>query len=388
MADSDEDSGTLESTPLRLVKGNIDSSHSLELKETLQNSINSGAVDVEKLKQELKMVEVDLQAKREAQEEIEAREAEDAADNGKKEVAFSDDEEYNELSNSTFPTRRSGLKKMQVKQVNTSSLTLDFLHSRKAPSVLVPIGDIFVAVEDLSTANSQVKGELQLMNSHLNSLSNIINALVKHTNKNMSVSLVEAAQGVEMAEWRRALGQFLETKKWSYTMLTLLFMDISMVFLHLIADSTPSLHAVEPVIETITFSVICFFCFELFMLLVSFGPIFFQDKGYVLDLIVVPMSLVLEKISTVGRFLIILRLWRVLRVMHRVTRAQQVYTYKSIRKMEREIMDVIKHYEFIHTALMRKSKTVHELVDQSKLLLRQREIVQQQLAFEEGCVIS
>lgn len=106
----------------------------------------------------------------------------------------------------------------------------------------------------------------------------------------------------------------------------------------------------EHVLQVFSIVILSCFCLEIALVLIAMGLLYFKSLGYIVDLIIVPVSLALElryKVRVgcgfccasefaiftptyslsvcqgIGGFLVIVRMWRMMRIMKKVTNARQ-----------------------------------------------------------------
>jgi len=138
----------------------------------------------------------------------------------------------------------------------------------------------------------------------------------------------------KVAKWRHDLGEFLEGRKCQSLLANLLRIDIICIIVELLisADIIHASHYTGHALHLFSFSILCFFALDVSLLIVSFGISFFKQPIYILDFFVIFLSIILEmKVShDEAELLIILLLWRVIRILH------GVYTYREIKHKEKE----------------------------------------------------
>ncbi|CAM9558949.1 unnamed protein product [Chrysoparadoxa australica] len=182
-------------------------------------------------------------------------------------------------------------------------------------------------------------------------------------------------------KWRRSLGHFLHDGRTEIAIGCLLALDAALVFaelllldLHLTTAATEcdmeaharrrlsqeghesDWHQVEHALHLTSLSIICVFCLELLLQLIAFRAHFFVSLkaksgklkvrwSNIVDLVVIPLSLILELLlPTVGGFLIILRAWRLMRISHAVFVVQAKSEHSKIQtKLEQQRMELVAH---------------------------------------------
>jgi len=102
---------------------------------------------------------------------------------------------------------------------------------------------------------------------------------------------------------------------------------------HVIVDTEAS-RKTEAALHILSLSILSFFVLETSLLVVAYGREFFRHPFYVLDLFVVFCSFILDVTiySDEVEFFLILRLWRVVRVLH------GVYSVVEIQHEEKEAL--------------------------------------------------
>jgi len=152
----------------------------------------------------------------------------------------------------------------------------------------------------------------------------------------------------QKVKWRHNLGEFLEGHKLQSFMAILLFMDVFCVVVELlistniIRNDTESAVRAEESLHICSLFILCLFALEICLLIVSFGLSFFKHPWYVLDFIVIFSSLFLDIFlhSDEAELLLILRLWRVVRILH------GLYTIREIDHKEKEnLRKKVEHLE-------------------------------------------
>ncbi|KAL1929864.1 hypothetical protein VTP01DRAFT_1018 [Rhizomucor pusillus] len=142
-------------------------------------------------------------------------------------------------------------------------------------------------------------------------------------------------QGKDRASWRVRLGEWIENEKVHWTILLLVLVDATCVLFQIIytflhecqSDRRPTLWIIELVeaAEITSMIITCLFMLELTIALVAFGPRYCLPptehwKLHILDVVVVLATFIFDiilhgKEREVAELLIILRLWRVIRVV-------------------------------------------------------------------------
>ncbi|MCO5612980.1 hypothetical protein L7F22_067253 [Adiantum nelumboides] len=177
----------------------------------------------------------------------------------------------------------------------------------------------------------------------------------------------------ERAPWRKKLGWALESTAAHSCILALLLLDLLATVvdvLHTLHNDSHDLSRCVAMVEAchcsssfdlsgsweflywIGISVLCILSLNLIGLLLAFGLNFFRHAGYVLDLVVVVTALCLEiflDTETAG-LLVILNLWRIIRVAHGVLEVTDEAWEKKIHQLEARIQAVeTAHHDDIST---------------------------------------
>ena len=182
-------------------------------------------------------------------------------------------------------------------------------------------------------------------------------------------------EGEGRAEWRKKVGEALESTTAHIIILSLLLIDLLATvidILHTIQTDSRDLSACLSLLDSCTcasFSsssssdttttttsdpwealsylgivILCILFLNILGLLVALGPrIFFSHPGYVLDFVVVVTALSLEVFldsdSSIG-LLVIFNLWRIVRVAHGIFEFTDEAWEKNVKKLEAQINSV------------------------------------------------
>lgn len=168
-------------------------------------------------------------------------------------------------------------------------------------------------------------------------------------NKNVLNSMLEKNEAAEIQQdaarqkreesmdhrmqWRKQLHKVLDGDTATYIVTGLLILDVLRFFVYLliledIFSDKPWNQAtldLKEIVDELSIVILSIFCIEIGLTLIALGPYrFFSNPGYVADLIVIPLSLILEvQFNAFGGFLVFVRMWRMMRIMKRVTNAKQ-----------------------------------------------------------------
>eukprot|EP01120_Amphizonella_sp_Union-15-10_P013083 TRINITY_DN6013_c0_g1_i1.p1 TRINITY_DN6013_c0_g1~~TRINITY_DN6013_c0_g1_i1.p1 ORF type:complete len:221 (-),score=27.64 TRINITY_DN6013_c0_g1_i1:75-737(-) len=162
---------------------------------------------------------------------------------------------------------------------------------------------------------------------------------------------------------RRNIAELIESHKVQIGLLVLLLFDVAIVIAELILESTHQCVAIpgefekyrieypahwmdylSEVFHILSIAILCVFALELLLLLFALGFAFFRKLLYVLDIIVVSVSLVIDILlsDALSSLIILFRLWRLLRIVHGI--------YASIEEVSQEKeLEREKHIEALRT---------------------------------------
>ncbi|KAH7288931.1 hypothetical protein KP509_31G050900 [Ceratopteris richardii] len=167
----------------------------------------------------------------------------------------------------------------------------------------------------------------------------------------------------QRARWRESLGSILESNAVHFVILVLLLIDLvatAVDILHTLHNDSHDLSVCIAAVESctciasfevsesweflfwISFSILCILALNIAGLLLSFGFDFFRHPGYILDAVVVVTALCFEiflDTETAG-LLVILNLWRIIRVAHGVFEVTDEAWEKQINELEGRIQAV------------------------------------------------
>ncbi|GAQ80331.1 hypothetical protein KFL_000510320 [Klebsormidium nitens] len=190
--------------------------------------------------------------------------------------------------------------------------------------------------------------------------------------------------------WRHKLGKALESDFAHLTILVLILVDVVatsvdiVLTLHTKANDVKECRLLleecsqptpwephstehEPLFFTST-GILGLLCLNLLLLLVAFGFNFFRHPGYVLDLAIIPTALFLEIFldSEVLALLVILNLWRLIRVAHGVFTVTDDAIEEEVEQLKRSV-----------EVLQRQSDKSKEDLETSKARIERLENLQQ-----------
>lgn len=186
------------------------------------------------------------------------------------------------------------------------------------------------------------------------------------------------------APWRKKLGEALESTASHSLILSLLLLDLLATVidvLHTLRNDSHDLSQCVAMVEacqcTSSFElsesweflywvgifVLSVLALNILGLLLAFGLSFFSHAGYVLDLLVVVTALCLEiflDTETAG-LLVILNLWRIIRVAHGVFEVTDEAWDKNIHKLEAQIKDVEAAHQSDLCTIRQLQLRIHDL---------------------------
>lgn len=191
---------------------------------------------------------------------------------------------------------------------------------------------------------------------------------------------------LDRASWRLALGHWLENQRVILSVVLFLTLDVLMyqqhhyfvpanvllccssVFLELLVldgvFGDPHSHKVEQLSEVlhyISLGILALFQLEVLLHLLAFGRHLFKHIGYIADFIIVPVSIALEVLfHGVGSVLVVLRLWRVVRLMHSVYAVHHEETEKRYRLMRTDLKHLQDEYHKLAVLCARLQHQLHE----------------------------
>ncbi|KAG6550726.1 hypothetical protein Mapa_007823 [Marchantia paleacea] len=196
----------------------------------------------------------------------------------------------------------------------------------------------------------------------LASINQHFNASRKSTLHPVSNLQTRGVQGARI-QWRVRLGNVLESTHFHIFVVLLLTVDLVVT----VVDIVKTIHSKDADFRTctkllhecqchgrlqhashwhfllwISVSILSFLALNVLGLLVAFGMSFFRHIGYVLDAVVVGLSLGLEiglNSDTPG-LLVLLTLWRIVRVAHGIFEVADEHWEKDIKKLEAHIHEL------------------------------------------------
>ncbi|CAM6102862.1 unnamed protein product [Calypogeia fissa] len=200
----------------------------------------------------------------------------------------------------------------------------------------------------------------------------------KKASFNFSAGIIE---GDTRAQWRKDLAEFLESTPVHVFIVVLLLTDLFATAVDILktihikttdldtcvaylerGDCVDSFEGTKPweVVFWISIAILSVLALNVLLLLVAFGFRFWRNPGYVLDAFVVGTALLLEiflSTDTVG-LLVILTLWRIVRVAHGIFEVTDEAWEKEINSFKKRLADA----ESAHDELLReKDQRIAEL---------------------------
>lgn len=152
----------------------------------------------------------------------------------------------------------------------------------------------------------------------------------------------------KLEEFRKKLGQKIESTWVQYFFLVLLFIDIGILVTEIILETHFSdEHLAEEILRWISIAILLVFLVEQFLLMFSFGRSYFKHPMYVLDFVVVAASLIIEIVlkDILGSFLVLFRLWRVVRITHGIVVAIEEKNRDTKKKLVQHLFYVVTKIE-------------------------------------------
>lgn len=191
-------------------------------------------------------------------------------------------------------------------------------------------------------------------------------------------------EGDTRAQWRKDLAEALESTPAHVLIVSLLLVDLfatAIDILKTIHNKTIDLDSCTALLEDclcvdhfpktepweivfwISIVILTVLSVNIFLLLVAFGLYFFRHPGYILDAFVVGTALILEiflDTDTVG-LLVVLTLWRIVRVAHGIFEVTDEAWEKEIKKFENMLADAELKHDSDQELLREKDLRIAEL---------------------------
>jgi hypothetical protein len=151
-------------------------------------------------------------------------------------------------------------------------------------------------------------------------------------------------------KFRKKIGFIIESRNIQIFLIFLIFLDIGALIAEIVVEShfqeNQHIHDIEEFLRWSSISILIIFAIEQILLIFSFDLDYFKHPMYIIDLIIVLASLILELIFKdyfVG-FLALFRLWRVLRITHGIVIAledshkrNQIFLIHQLKQLKDQI---------------------------------------------------
>ncbi|KAK7295648.1 hypothetical protein RJT34_18559 [Clitoria ternatea] len=194
-------------------------------------------------------------------------------------------------------------------------------------------------------------------------LDSSIQSLIKSWNRRQRCLLLfttsSQVQDLNRAPWRTHLANFLESKWVRLFSVSLLIVDLIITTLELSCSLVSCEQSMNRVVglcfHWIGIGILSLLSAKSMALLVSLGSSFFMHVGYVIDGVVAIGALLLEAIleRKGGGFLVVVSLWRIIRVVESVFEL-------SDEAIEAQIASIVCQFEALKEENMRLLEVVHE----------------------------
>eukprot|EP00026_Physarum_polycephalum_P014806 Phypoly_transcript_15363.p1 GENE.Phypoly_transcript_15363~~Phypoly_transcript_15363.p1 ORF type:complete len:222 (+),score=25.00 Phypoly_transcript_15363:98-763(+) len=148
--------------------------------------------------------------------------------------------------------------------------------------------------------------------------------------------------------FRKSLGVFIESRKVQILVVSLTVLDLIIVAVDLFIEEhyrcredehkDAWVEITEEVLGYTSITILVLLGTEILLVLIAFGLKFFQHPFYVLDMVVIGLSLVFELVfkEAVGALLVIFRLWRLVRIAHGVAVGLEERTEQKMKVLEQQ----------------------------------------------------
>jgi len=176
------------------------------------------------------------------------------------------------------------------------------------------------------------------------------------------------------AKWRHRMAECLESKTATYILIGLLVIDTILVFIELlfldkVFGEGESVEKFDRIFHYISLTIVSIFGIEIIALLVALGRSFFGNWGYIFDLFIIPISIALEiAFHDVGSFIVILRMWRVIRLAHSSYSIKMEEAHRTHEQLERTVLQILNLFDDLQQSL-----TSDQPIDKQLLLQRHRQ---------------
>eukprot|EP00029_Vermamoeba_vermiformis_P011308 TRINITY_DN6180_c0_g1_i2.p1 TRINITY_DN6180_c0_g1~~TRINITY_DN6180_c0_g1_i2.p1 ORF type:complete len:314 (-),score=74.54 TRINITY_DN6180_c0_g1_i2:161-1042(-) len=213
------------------------------------------------------------------------------------------------------------------------------------------IGDAIVnTASETTTVNksaSVVRIEAPEIMAVLGRTSIVGRQLKKSTRKHSRARLRPAQPG--LAQFRYDLVEVMESKAFQSIVLALIILDMGLVITEIALDSTrycnaeghlefpnEHYHEVVEVFHYTSLAIVSLFLLELLLLMGGLGTLFWRRIIYVVDFVIVLSAFVVEIFleDIFATFIILFRLWRMVRVMHGIYISVEENRMRKIDKLK------------------------------------------------------
>eukprot|EP01138_Halocafeteria_seosinensis_P006528 gb/GECG01006673.1/.p1 GENE.gb/GECG01006673.1/~~gb/GECG01006673.1/.p1 ORF type:complete len:410 (+),score=51.09 gb/GECG01006673.1/:1-1230(+) len=168
---------------------------------------------------------------------------------------------------------------------------------------------------------------------------------------------VKWLQGLNFRSTRMAIGVYTESHLVQLAMLVLIIVDVAAVFgellMHNLCHHDHTVEATTHILRIVSLTALSVFLFQQLLLIYAYGAHFFMKPMYVLDFVIVLGSIILETALSdpSGGLLVVLMLWRGVRVVHGFavsleTEQHAVDKYREKSERLRTMLTNIFSYEF------------------------------------------
>ena len=166
--------------------------------------------------------------------------------------------------------------------------------------------------------------------------------------------------------YRKKCARVLDTRWVEYGILFFIFLDMIFVAFELLLDScvierTAKAKKISSVFHTLSVCVLILFTIEIFATIFRCGiKEFFSRFWFVFDFIIVVTSLIFDILfaSSTGSLLVILRLWRVVRVVHGI-----------ITSSREKLVNQLHHLKLSHKRHLIQEEKLYNVVQNAKLFM-------------------
>jgi len=153
--------------------------------------------------------------------------------------------------------------------------------------------------------------------------------------------------------YRQQICEMLEADSTTRFMIALLLLDALCVFVEILMLEEQHILTehmrltVEWTCHHISLAILVVFLAEILMHLYAFRTEILHEPGYILDAIVIPVSLIIELIFSGGGLLIILRGWRIVRLTHSAFTVEMERKDEEMRELGAKVSDVEQCFELL-----------------------------------------